>query len=130
MKISELKDKIFRALCVTNTQELKTAYPDLVKRLDLRTKKAWEKIEKAIDNDPHLNFQQILVQAKEKNQLANQNVNQALDQWENFKKRTLAETEAEINGKLSHLSDYTSSHPVKKTATKKRSHPKVIQFKK
>ncbi len=126
MKIFELKKRIFEALGVTNTQELKKVHPDLVISLDLRTKKAWQKIEKAICVETELEFQKMLVKAKKNNRLSNQNTNQALEQWDRFKQKT----EAEIDGKLTHLSDYNASRRNRHPCLEKQPHAKVIKLKK
>lgn len=109
MKLIEIKKVVFEALEIDNTKDLKQIRPDLVKGLDLRTKIAWQKIELAITHESDSRFQQILSQSEEANKQSNQIIQNSLSDWEDFKNKVIAESEAEINGKLSHLSDYRVS---------------------
>lgn len=109
MKLPEIKKAVLEALEVANTKELKKTRPDLVKGLDFRTKVAWKQIEVKITAEADIRFQQTLTEAIETNKISNQRVKHDLAEWDAFKAKVLAESEAEINGRLSYLSDYQSA---------------------
>ena len=106
MKLIEIKQYVFNSLQVKDTKQLKRERTDLVKGLDLRTKVAWQKIELLVTQEIDLSFHQILFQMEQENQKSNNIIQNALTDWGNFKSKVIAESEAEDEGKLSHLSDY------------------------
>ena len=106
MKLIEIKQYVFNSLQVKDTKQLKIERTDLVKGLDLRTKVAWQKIELLVTQEIDLSFHQILFQMEQENQKSNNIIQNALTDWGNLKSKVIAESEAEDEGKLSHLSDY------------------------
>ncbi len=131
MKITEIKRSVFIFLKVESTQQLKKQYSSLVKGLDLRTKVAWQKIELLMQEEVDSLFQKVIAQMEKENQNSNRIIQNSLDDWQSFKNKVMAESEAENNGKLSHLSDYrlprkSSKHSKKNSKSKS---PKIINFK-
>jgi hypothetical protein len=118
MKLIEIKNIIFDALAVDNTRSLKKKYPNFVKGLDLRTKSAWLKIESLVTQEADALFQKALAEAKTENTKSNELIQQSLNDWENDKNRLVAESQAEEDGKLSHLSDYRMPEQFSKKAKK------------
>ena len=106
MKITEIKQYVFNSLQVKDTKQLKKERTDLVKGLDLRTKIAWQKIELLVTQEIDFSFNQVIFQMEQENQKSNDIIQNALTDWGNFKSKVIAESEAEDEGKLSHLSDY------------------------
>jgi len=118
MKLQQIKQAVFEALRLKTTQELKKIRPDLVKGLDLRTKTAWQQIEKALTEEADRQFQTTLLEAQKANMESNSIVADSLKQWDAFKAKVLAESEAEESAKLVHLSDYRSPKQSKKSTKK------------
>ena len=132
MKLIEIKQYVFNSLQVKDTKQLKRERTDLVKGLDLRTKVAWQKIELLVTQEVDSSFHQVLFQMEQENQKSNNIIQNALTDWENFKSKVIAESEAEDEGKLSHLSDYRMHKQSLKIAKniKKSKNSNLINFQK
>jgi hypothetical protein len=132
MKLIEIKQYVFNSLQVKDTKQLKIERTDLVKGLDLRTKVAWQKIELLVTQEIDLSFHQILFQMEQENQKSNNIIQNALTDWGNFKSKVIAESEAEDEGKLSHLSDYRMPEQFSEKAKKikKSKNSNLVNFQK